>query len=94
MTFAVLTVAVVRLNLKKKQRVTEGYSQQYLEALKLREYQMFEWVQQAKSKGYSNENIMQMLKRNGWSENIIQDALRYKDFQKTFQEKILFQSNT
>ena len=80
-----MTVAVVRLNLKKKIKVKGGYSQQYLEALKLREYQMFEWVQIAKSKGYSNENILHMLKRNGWSENVIQDALRYG--QEPFDEK-------
>jgi len=47
---------------------------------------MFEWVQTAKSKGYSNDNIMQMLKRNGWSENVIQDALRYNsDFSDNLQ---------
>jgi len=78
-TLAVLTVAVVRLNLKKKQRVKAGYSQQYLEALKLREYQMFEWVQMARKRGLTDSVINQMLIKNGWNSAMVQDALRYKE---------------
>jgi len=79
MTLAVLTVAVVRLNLKKKIKVKGGYSQQYLEALKLREYQMFEWVQMARKRGFTDQIISAMLVKNGWSNSMINDALRYKD---------------
>ena len=57
----------------------EGYSQQYLEALKLSEYRMFEWVQMARKRGYNDQIITKLLAKNGWSNSMIKDALRYKD---------------